>query len=143
VAPQPPATTVGSSSAGDYLAKVRDDFVEDAKIEAAPAKMSRRPLGILRESLDAAQQVLFKRSSSRGGEDTPEDETRDLLCQVRDLLAELGSDTRFTGAGGPDHWQRVTTPDVEFHVRQPDNTMARLRLARMAQALSRLLEREE
>ena len=95
---------------------------------------------IFQPAMKASSPSLFGRE---GGEDTPESPTSDLLCRLRDLLAELGSDTRFPEAGGPDRWQRVTTPDVEFHVRQPDDHEARRRLARMARSLSRLLERED
>ncbi len=79
----------------------------------------------------------------KGGEDTP-DPLSDLLTRLQATLAELGSDTRFTTtARDGEQWLRVTTPDVEFHVRKPDEHRARQRLLSMAQALGRLLAREE
>ncbi|MFO7610539.1 MAG: MerR family transcriptional regulator [Candidatus Krumholzibacteriia bacterium] len=72
------------------------------------------------------------------------DDLSDLLGRLQALLAELALDSRFTDQA-TDHpqWLRVTTPDVEFHVRKPDDHPARSRLAAMARALARLLERED
>ncbi len=66
-----------------------------------------------------------------------------LLLQLHDQLAELGSDTRFTGASGHPQWRRIGTPLVEFHVRQPDTPADRARLQAMARALGRLLTQED
>lgn len=76
-------------------------------------------------------------------EPDPTTDIADLLHQLRDQLAELGSDTRFTQAGGHSLWRRLGTPEVEFHVRQPDTPADRARLQTMARALDRLLTRED
>ena len=76
-------------------------------------------------------------------ETEPTTDIADLLHQLRDQLAELGSDTRFTQAGGHSQWRRIGTPEVEFHVRQPDTPADRARLQTMARALDRLLTRED
>ena len=73
----------------------------------------------------------------------PTTDIADLLHQLRDQLAELGSDTRFTQAGGHPQWRRLGTPQVEFHVRQPDTPADRECLLTMAHALNRLLTRED
>ena len=70
-------------------------------------------------------------------------ELHPLLHQLHDLLTELGSDTPLTTVPGHQQWRRVTTPDVEFNVRQPDDPQARARLQTMAAALGRLLTRED
>ncbi|MFN2371194.1 MAG: MerR family transcriptional regulator [Candidatus Krumholzibacteriia bacterium] len=72
------------------------------------------------------------------------DELSDLLGHLQALLAELALDSRFLDQA-TDHpqWLRVTTPEVEIHVRKPDDHPARTRLAALALALARLLERED
>lgn len=103
------------------------------------------------EFASAAPSLMASRaafSPDRGGEDKDEDNDidpiPDLLSRLQTTLAELGSDTRFTNtAKEGEQWLRITTPDVEFHVRKPDDHRARQRLTQMAQELGRMLAREE
>ncbi|RKZ15284.1 hypothetical protein DRQ50_07680 [bacterium] len=71
----------------------------------------------------------------------PDDPTdlHHLLHQLQDLLTELGSDTPLDTVTGHQQWRRITTPDVELNVRQPDDPQACARLQTMAAALGRLL----
>jgi len=69
----------------------------------------------------------------------------DVLQRLQQLLADLAAqepDARPTpGEAAP--WRRLTTPDLEIHVRQPDDHRARRRLRAMARALARALHLEE
>lgn len=97
-------------------------------------------------SAEIERRLTLAKLMHEGGEhpDRAHDDLSDLLGRLQVLLAELALDSRFT-AQATDHpqWLRVTTPDVEFHVRKPDDHPARTRLAAMAVALARLLERED
>ncbi len=123
--PEPPG------SAADYLSDMRWKLAApEPDVLCSAASYSMEP-------------PMF--SFRRGGESPSIHEPlSDLLSRLQDLLAELALDSRFA-AEATDHpqWLRITTPDLEFHVRKPDDHPARARLAAMAEALARLLEREE
>jgi DNA-binding transcriptional MerR regulator len=138
-------------SAAEFLARMREDEDKGGGVFDEPRGM--RPEEPQRSfdefaSVDFHRAPAFRKlnvsySPPKGGEDTP-DPLSDLLTRLQATLAELGSDTRFTTtARDGEQWLRVTTPDVEFHVRKPDEHRARQRLLSMAQALGRLLAREE
>ena len=125
-------------------------FENDESIGSASEYLNRlreSDLGRVTSSMDTDKpaflaEISLCRASLES--DEPRHDLSDLLGRLQALLAELGSDTRFTPtAGEAGQWLRVTTPDVEFHVRKPDDHVARVRLARLARELARLLEREE
>jgi DNA-binding transcriptional MerR regulator len=117
-------------SAHDYLRSLRESSRLGIMASIVEEEMSTTPRLSMHE-------LVYKR-------ETHDPDLSDLLGRLQALLAELGSDTRFTPtAGEAGQWLRVTTPDVEFHVRKPDDHVARARLARLARDLARLLEREE
>ena len=93
------------------------------------------------------QHFLMNRTDTLEGGDSVHgihNPMRDLLGRLQALLAGTDPDTRSTGqAGVSEQWLRVATPEVEIHVRQPDDRRAQLRLARMARELAGLLETEE
>lgn len=145
-------------SAADYLRDLRPTY-RSAEPEPAPqmprfrqsSAMHRNAEPELTDDLDAimaeVDRTLALAGSIPKGSEYPtraNDDLSDLLGRLQALLAELALDSRFTDQA-TDHpqWLRVTTPDVEFHVRKPDDHPARTRLAAMAMALARLLERED
>jgi DNA-binding transcriptional MerR regulator len=82
--------------------------------------------------------------STKGGEAADETPLRNLLERLQALLAGPDPDTRSPRqANSAERWLRVASPDVEIHVRQPDDRRARARLAAMARDLARMLERED
>jgi len=145
-------------SAAEYLASVREPGPLFRRSDEAPQFEVDRPLGsVVQQDYEPSSFFHALRSDepdniddlgtllgARGGDIPRDDDLSDLLGRLQALLAELALDSRFTGTA-TDHpqWLRVTTPDVEFHVRKPDDHVARARLAAMAMALARLLEREE
>ena len=119
-------------SAAEYLRDIRGLAPSYSSMEM-PMRHNREP-----EYLHEIERCSFL-SDFEGGEPLT-----DTLSRLQDLLAELASDSQLTPKA-TDHpqWLRITTPDLEFHVRQPDDHLARIRLAALAQELARLLEREE
>ena len=141
-------------SAAEYLATLREPDALYRRADEAPRfKVNPPPASpiVQNETIrsfdfmgrpdepDHIDEILAK-----GGDIPRDDDLSDLLGRLQALLAELALDGRFPETA-TDHpqWLRVTTPDVEFHVRKPDDHLARARLANLATALARLLEREE
>ena len=119
----------GQLDAGDNVARFS---IQDRRIpfDEFASPVSRMPL-------PQSEPIEFK-----GGED--QDDLTTLLGRLQTTLAELGSDTRFTvTAKDGAQWLRIASPDVEFHIRQPDDHRARRRLSDLALELGRLLAREE
>ena len=124
-------------SAAEYLREARADFAP-GEASLLACRETRRPVDVI---MGHALDLLLD-----GGGDIPEfpETLGDLLGRLRDLLAGLTSDSQPTDtATDPPRWLRVTTPDLEIHVREPDDHLARARLATLARQLDRLLEREE
>lgn len=127
-------------SAREFLARMRgpDGIVRQSSGMVAASREIDLPF----DSLNSAPLLRERIDSLIGGEET--DSLYDLLGRLQATLAELGSDTRFTNtAQDGEQWLRINTPDVEFHVRKPDDHKARQRLLSLAQTLGRLLAREE
>ena len=74
--------------------------------------------------------------------DAEPDPIRTLVSQLADLLAELSTDHSQTTPADHNQWRRLSTPDIEIHVRQPNGTEARERLADLAESVQQLLNRE-
>ena len=118
------------STASHYLAKLVDEDSSFREHEWDPPVASM--------SCDICQ--------ISGSADVPEESHSldEVLQSLFSLLTELGSDTRFDNHDGErNSWRRINSPDVEIHVRTPDNLEARVRLNRMAVQLGRLLAWEE
>lgn len=129
-------------SATDYIAHVKDRFSTENRLSVEAIQPSHLDPLIISES-ECNREMFATDATPEADDHTANQDLGNLLRHLHSLFAELGSDTRFITAEGSEQWQRVTTPDVEFHVRQPDDHRARLRLAAMARALARLLERED
>ena len=120
------------SSASDYIEGIRAKFTDDPDLRESA------PRGVLRHSIQSEPTL-----SPASAVDDPEQELHDLLSHLQSLLHKLGGHSRHIAPEGIDQWQRITTDDIEIHVRQPNDHRAKARLAAMARALARLLSGEE
>ncbi len=62
-----------------------------------------------------------------------------LLADFADLLSEISTNHNLTTTTNSNQWKRLSTPDIEINVRQPDGPAARARLAELARSLLQIL----
>lgn len=68
-----------------------------------------------------------------------EPDFEETLRQLKKLLLELAGSTSGADRDAGEAWRRIGTPDIEFHVRVPEDDRRRARLLRIAEILDDLM----
>ena len=68
-----------------------------------------------------------------------ESDFAESLLELKKLLLELAGSTSGANRDAGESWRRIGTPDIEFHVRVPEDDRARARLLRIAEILEDLM----
>ena len=63
----------------------------------------------------------------------------ETLQELKKLLLELAGSTSGANRDAGEAWRRIGTPDIEFHVRVPEDDQRRARLLRIAEILDDLM----